>query len=185
MKPILLLPILLVFVGCNKGYDPELMRRLSREEHSLIGKYQLEMEFSGEGAKELRELVALLSGLEGGDTTLECLPDKTFTMMASGVKVTGDWRLESPQLWLQIKQVGDKKPSEIAKVELGSMFKSGFDMSGKERDEFLSGYRNSMALEQAEGLTNLRVGVDGALYAQPVEGALFGASTSYFKRVKE
>lgn len=183
MKLILLFPILIFLAGCQKGYDSELMRRLSREEHQLIGKYTLETEFSGEGAKELKELMELLADLEGGETTLECLPDKTFQMMATGVEVTGDWKLESPQLWLQIKKVGDKKPSEISKVELGSMFKSGFDMSGKERDEFMSSYRSSMALERAESLTNLRVGVDGALYAQPTDGKFFGATTSYFKRV--
>lgn len=185
MRPLLYSLIFLLLAGCQKGYDSELMRRLSREEHQLIGKYKLETEFTGEGAKELEELMSLLAGIEGGDTTLECLPDKTFKMIASGVEVTGDWKLESPQLWLQIKQVGNKKPSEIAKVELGSMFKSGFDMSGKEREEFLASYQNSLALERAEGLTKLRVGTDGSLYAQPTDGQIFGSTTSYFTRVEK
>lgn len=181
MKPILLLTLLIAIAGCKKGYDPALMSKLNAGEHKLVGKYILETEFGGDGGKEFKELIEMMASLEG-ETKIEFLPDKTFAMMVSETPVTGDWSLESNQLRLQIKKVGDRKASEVSRMDPTQMPRSGFDLSSKERDEFLQTYASSMALERAESLTSLRVSADGTLYASSPENTMFGSLTSFFKK---
>lgn len=185
MKFVYLFALLVAICGCKKGYDPALMSKLNAGEHKLIGKYKLETEFGGEGGQQVKELMEAMASLDGGETTVEFLPDKTFAMMVSEVKVSGDWTLEATQLNLRLKQVGDKKPSEINRIELGSLFKSGFAMSGTERDQFLKDYGLSMALQRAESLMRLRVGADGTLYADSGVPTIFGSLTSYFKKTPQ
>lgn len=180
MRFLLILALFVSLAGCQKGYDPALMSRLNAAEHKLVGKYKLEIEVTGEGSKQFKEIMQAMAGKDG-DTTLECQPDKSFQMRSSGVDVHGTWTLEKETLWLAINKVGDQKPSEIQPFNFENM-KSGFDLSSAEREKFLKDFSASMALEQAESLSKLRVGVDGMLYADAGEPTLFGSFTSYFKK---
>jgi hypothetical protein len=182
VKPAALL--LILCAGCNSGgYDASQMARLTAPERKVVGNYKLKMDLGAEGNNaELKDLVRLIEAMEG-ETTLECLPAKKFSMMIGTTPVTGDWAIQDLKLRLTIRQVGSMKPEEIAKTELANRQGSVWDMSAQERDKFLATYQNSLALERAESLALLRIGADGNLYADDGgKSSLFGSISSYFQK---
>ncbi|MBC8064320.1 MAG: hypothetical protein H7Y17_05785 [Chlorobia bacterium] len=187
MRFVLVVLLVLVSIGCRKGgYDQSQMAKLTAPEQKIVGKYKMETEFNTGNSAELKELLEVLETLEGGETTLECLPDKTFTMAVGEVPVKGTWSLEQTSLRLRITAVGSMKPEQVAKIESKNLGVSGWSMNPAQRDEFLAAHRNSLALERAEGMTSIRVGADGTLYsAGDASGSLFGSMMNYFKRIPE
>jgi hypothetical protein len=183
-----LLPLLLL-AGCKKGYDQVAMGRLTAPEQKIVGKYKMETEFSagtGEGSMEIKKAMEFIMMLEdGGDTLLECFPDKKFVMTVGELPVTGDWNLADTSLRLRINKIGEQKPEEIARDQLKGKGVSGWSMSPAQRDEFLKAHRGSIALERAESMATMRVSSDGTLYGAAPENSLFGSLISFFKKVKE
>lgn len=189
MRTFLGLVLLLAALGCKKGYDQVAMGQLTAPEQQIVGKYKLDMEFNpgtGEGSAELKQLFNLLENLDdGGDTFLECFPEKKFTMLVGDKPVTGQWNLEATTLRLRIDKVGDQQPDEISRSQLKSKGLSGWTMSPTQRDEFLKSFGASIALERAESMATMRVSTDGTLYGASPESSLFGSFTTFFKKVKE
>lgn len=176
--------VLASVAGCKSGgYDESQLARLTAQERKLVGKYKLEMDLGPEqNNPEMKDLVRLIQSLEG-ETTMEFLPNKKFSMLIGTAPVTGDWAMEELSLRLTIRQVGSMKPEEIARSELGNRQVNVWEMSAAEREKFLATYQNTLALERAESLARLRVGADGNLYAEDGgKSTLFGSFSSYFKR---
>lgn len=187
MRSVIAVLLVLGVIGCRKGgYDQSQMAKLTAPEQKIVGKYKMETEFSGGDSAQLKDLMNVLELLEGGETTLECFPDKSFVMTVGEVPVKGTWGFEQTSIRLRITTVGSMKPGQVAKIESKNLGVSGWSMTPAQRDEFLAAYRNSIALERAEGMTSIRVGADGTLYsAGGAEGSLFGSMVNYFKRIPE
>ena len=179
--------LVLCGTACKKGYDQSQMAKLTASEQAIVGNYELKTEFvsaqPGATSAEMKDLIEMMTMLEGGATRLECLPDKTFVLSAGETPVRGVWTLDKAHLRLRIDKVGDMKPDQIAKVELANKGISGFNMSPEQRQEFLSAYRNSVALERAESVAKLRVAADGTLYAETNQSdSIFGNMVNYFTK---
>ena len=190
MRTLAVTALLLSGMGCKNGYDQSLMAKLTAPEQAIVGKNKLKTELAaaqpGATSAEFRDLMEILTFLEGGPTTLECLPDKSFAMVVGDTAVKGSWQLDKTELRLKIGKVGDMKPEQISKVDLENRGMSGFNMNPEQRDQFLSAYKNSIALERAESLTRLRVSADGTLYAESGQAdSMFGSLVSYFTKMKE
>jgi hypothetical protein len=190
MRSLAITALLLCGIGCKKGYDQSQMAKLTAPEQAIVGKYELKTELAaaqpGASTAEFRDLMEILTLLEGGPTILECLPDKSFAMVVGDTTVKGSWKLDKSELRLKIDKIGDMKPEQISRVELENRGMSGFNMSPEQRDQFLSAYRNSIALERAESVARLRVSADGTLFADSGQSdSMFGSLVSYFAKKKE
>ena len=187
MRPLVCLIFVLAAFGCKKhGYDQSQMANLTAPEQKIVGKYKLETEFNSAESKELVDMLKALDVFEVGETTLECFPDKTYSMLVGKVEVKGQWKLEQQFVQLRIDKVGDMRPEQIAKIERKNMGISGWSMTPKQRDEFLQAYGNSMALERAENMAYMRVGVGGTLYAAGnPKASIFGSMVSFFKKLPQ
>jgi len=183
-----LIAVCLIFgFGCHGGgYDQSLMAKLTAKEQGIVGKYLLETSFQGTENNELKSFAEAMQAL-GGETTIECFPDKSFLMVVSQVVVEGKWVVDGMFVRLSIKSVGGKNPGEIGRAKDRARGISGFDLNNPQRSEFLQDFMNTMALERAESLRNLRIGVDGhSLYSsEGTSNDLFGATVSTFKPIAD
>ena len=189
MRFVFLLVVLVCCASCKKGYDKSQMASLTAPELAIVGKYELKTELtssssgSGPSSAEFNDLMQLLTMLEGGTTKLECFPDKTYVMSVGETPVKGTWNLEKAELRLKIDKIGELRPEQIAKVENANRGVSGWNMTSEQRDEFLTTYRGSVALELAESLAKLRVAADGTLYSDSgTTDSIFGGFVSYFTK---
>lgn len=189
MRHKILIVLVLLGGGCKQGYDQSQMARLTATEQAIVGKYDLKTEFNaspstpGSTSAEMRDLIEILTMVEGGTTTLECFPDKTYVMLVGETSVKGTWSLDKSDMRLKVDKVGEMRPDQIAKVELDNRGVSGWSMTPQQREEFLAAYRNSVALERAESVAKLRVAADGTLFAAAGESdSIFGGFVNYFKK---
>jgi hypothetical protein len=176
--------VLISLIGCHKGrYDQSAMARLPEKERKIVGQYELEKSHESISDPEMQKLADMFAGYEG-ITTLECFPDKRFEMTSGNVPMKGTWEMAGAEVHLSVQEVNGKKASEIGKVKDTSRGISGFDLSTPDRNEFLNDFMNSMALERAQSLSVLKVGIDGtSLYTTAAgPGSLFGSKVSTFRR---
>ena len=176
--------LLVALIGCHRGrYDPAAMARLPEKERKIVGQYELEKSHENITDPEMQKLADMFAGYEGV-TTLECFPDKHFEMASANIPMKGTWEMAGTEVHLTVQEVNGKKASDIGKVKDTSRGISGFDLSTPDRNEFLNDFMNSMALERAQSLAVLKVGVDGtSLYTTATgPGSLFGSEVSTFKR---
>lgn len=173
--------------GCSRGgYDQSLMAKLNAKEQGVVGKYLLETSFQGTQNDELKSFAEAMKAL-GGETTIECFPDKSFVMVVSQVEVKGKWVVDGMFVRLSIQSVGGKNPGEIGRAKDQARGVSGFDLNNPQRSEFLQDFMNTVALERAESLRNLRIGVDGhSMYSSEGSSSdLFGTTVSTFKPIAD
>ena len=185
MRAILCLVAVLCVAGCHRGgYDQSLMARLTAPEQKIVGMYKLEQSFESGQSDELKKLAEAME-MMNGEVTMECLPDKSFTMTVSNIPIKGKWAMTGTAVTLTIDDVSGKAPGEIGSAKEKMRGVSGYDMPAAQRDGFMEDFMNSMALDRAKELVNLKVGVDGrSLYTTATgAGTVFGSSVSTFRPV--
>lgn len=161
MKQVLFLLAVVLAFGCKKqGYNPNEMARLTPTEKKVVGKWKLERRLPDSEGKDVKEMVEVFDSI-GGPVTMECLPNKTYTLIAMQIPVTGTWSVEGVNVRLRIEKVGDQRPEQIERIHNQTRGVNGFDMSALQREDFLKAHANSAALDQAEAVNNLQIGVDG------------------------
>ena len=177
------LALTVLLLGCKGGYDQSQMARLTAPEQAIVGRYEMETDFSAIDSKELRGLIEAIGSMEGGDATLECFPNHSYVMEVSGIPVSGSWSLEKGLVRLRIQKVGDKNPEDIQRVKMTQLDFGRLLRNREQGEEFMSEYVHSIALDRAESMAAMRVGADGTLYGQGSSSSiLFGTVESYFKK---
>jgi len=186
MKSMALMSLVVLLAGCGKGkYDEQAMARLTDSEKKIVGEWQLERSFGNEETEEVRKMMEMFNEM-AGPVTLECFPDKSYNMELLGVLVEGKWALDRTQVRLQIEKVGGMAPQDVIRGK-SKPGVSGWNMNPSQRQEFLSSMGNSAALDNAEEMRTLKMGVDGrSLYVVTSNSnALFSSGESVFKKVVE
>lgn len=180
--------VAILAIGCKKGgYDAGLMAALPEPERKIVGKYKLEYNTSQSNeVEEMKKAMEMLDSFRG-PITLECLPDKTFTLIALDTPVTGKWSMTGTLIQLRPEKVGEMRVEDIGRTGAKNQGVSGWDMGPGQRTEYLEAAKHAVVLEQAQDLTLLQVGIDGkSLYATKQNSAsLFGSGVSVFRQVKE
>jgi|GEM_PF-7012894 len=142
------------------------MATLTDSERKVVGKWQLQKLYPGGEGDELTKLMRLIDE-NGANVAMECMPDKTYTMVAFGVAVKGRWSVSGTTATLQTEKIGDLTPDQVRQIATKSGGISGWDMPASQRTEFLHNIVNVAALETSEKLAILQLGVDGkSLYAK-------------------
>ncbi|MBN9500955.1 MAG: hypothetical protein J0H02_04145, partial [Armatimonadetes bacterium] len=159
--------------------------RLTDSEKKIVGEWQLERSFGNEETEEVRKMMEMFNEM-AGPVTPECFPDKSYNMELLGVLVEGKWALDRTQVRLQIEKVGGMAPQDVIRGK-SKPGVSGWNMNPSQRQEFLSSMGNSAALDNAEEMRTLKMGVDGrSLYVVTSNSnALFSSGESVFKKVVE
>lgn len=184
MKTVSTILLILLALGCKKsGYNQNEMVRLTESEKKVVGKWTLERSF-GKGEEDLKKVMEMVDGM-GSPVELECFPNKSYGLVVLKVPVKGTWAVIGTEVRLTIEKVGEMRPEDITRVATKNRGVSGWDMGSVQRDEYLKGVTNSLALTSAEDLSLLQIGVDGkSLYVARNKETLFGSTIRVFKPSK-
>jgi len=180
--------VAILAAGCKKGgYDAGQMAALTEPERKIVGKYNLEFSVAqADETEEMKKAIEMLDTFRA-PVSMECLPDKTFSMMTMETPITGTWALDGTMVRLRIEKIGDKRPDEIGKIAAKNQGVKGWDMNPTDRTEFLEAAKYNVVFDRAMDLTVLQVGVDGkSLYAAKQNSqSMFGTGINVFRQVKD